>query len=120
MPVTAEMVLAALAEFARPEPVTCRYEQGVDWAASAVRRAVADHRLWKGPDNDLRIVEPALRAWLAGGPDYDSKDYNRGCEAGQEIVRLILDRVPEAIFDYLDDAARRSARLAAALGTDLP
>ncbi|MET9396175.1 hypothetical protein [Kitasatospora sp. NPDC002965] len=120
MPITAEMVLAALAEFARPEPVTCRYEQGVDWAASAVRRAFADHRLWKGPDNDLRVVEPTLRVWLAGGPDYDSKDYNEGCEAGQEIVRLVLDRAPEVVFNYLNDAARRSARLVAAFGTDRP
>ncbi|WP_331727450.1 hypothetical protein OG871_40490 (plasmid) [Kitasatospora sp. NBC_00374] len=118
MSITAEMVLAALAEFARPDVVHSRFEQGVNWAASAVRRAFAESRLRDGAERDLEAVETLLRAWLAKGPDQDSDDYDRGCEYGQQIIRLLLDRDPVHVFRELDDAATNAVLLAKTLYPD--
>ncbi|MFJ9521272.1 hypothetical protein ACIRPK_23855 [Kitasatospora sp. NPDC101801] len=118
MSITADMVLAALAEFARPEVVHSRFEQGVNWAASAVRRAFAENRLRDGAERDLEAIETALRAWLVKGPNQDSDDYDRGCEYGQRIVGLLLDRDPVHVLRELDDAATNAVLLATALCPD--
>ncbi|MER6253643.1 hypothetical protein ABT224_20035 [Streptomyces sp. NPDC001584] len=114
MPFTPEQIFAALHQAIKPDHATDRFEDGYAWAMDSVRRIVANHRLHGSDKQNLTTVEPAIRAWLDDGPDYDSKDYNDGCVAGQRAIRDILDGVDDEIISQLEDAARDYGRLLAA------
>ncbi|WP_435245043.1 hypothetical protein [Streptomyces tendae] len=111
---TAEETFAALYQALKPQYVGDRFERGYAWAMDSARAVLGRHRLDGDDAKNLATVTPALRAWLAEGPDRDSQDYNRGCEAGQETIRLILDGDPDEILSHLEDAARDHAKLLAA------
>ncbi|MEV1042959.1 hypothetical protein AB0J01_41325 [Streptomyces sp. NPDC050204] len=79
----------------------------------SVRTIVTNSRPDGSDEKNLAPVEPTIRAWLDDGPDRDNKDYNRGCEVGQEVIRLILDGDPDEVPSHLEDAARTAAKLLA-------
>lgn len=103
------LILAALEEALRPEPVHTRYDRGIDWARRAARQALEAAHFNPTARDALAVADKALRAWLGEGPDSDSEDYDMGCEHGQEQIRLILDGDYSEITDLLDDAKRRAA-----------
>ncbi|MFF9204380.1 hypothetical protein ACF1AE_21675 [Streptomyces sp. NPDC014986] len=108
---SAEQKFAALYQAIKPEHVGDRFDRGYAWAMESVRRILAGHRLDGTDAKNLATVEPAIRAWLYKGPDYDSAEYNRGCRAGQDAIRAILDGDDDEICSQLEDAARAYARL---------
>lgn len=110
---TPEEIFAALYQALKPEYVGDRFERGYAWATDSVRTILGKYRLDGSDERNLAAVTPAIREWLDKGPDYDSEDYNRGCEAGQEAIRLILDGDPDEILSHLEDAARDTANLLA-------
>ncbi|MEU2453964.1 hypothetical protein ABZ605_28275 [Streptomyces sp. NPDC012765] len=114
MTFTPEQTFAALYQAIKPEPATDRYDRGYAWAMDSVRRILAAHRLHGSAEHNLATVEPVIQAWLDEGPDYDSKDYNQGCAAGQHTIMQILDGNHDEVLSQLEDAARDSTRLFAA------
>ncbi|MFF2571100.1 hypothetical protein [Streptomyces sp. NPDC058084] len=110
---TAEETFAALYQAVKPDFVGDRFDRGYAWAMDSVRAILGRHRLDKSDERNLTVVEPAIREWLDKGPDRDSEDYDRGCESGQEAIRLILDGDPDEVLSHLEDAARNAARLLA-------
>jgi hypothetical protein len=108
---TAEQTFAALLQAIRPDAVNGRWERGYEWAMENVRRILCQHRLDHSPERNLAIVEPAIRAWLAQGPDYDSQAYIDGCTVGQETIRNILDGDRGEVLSQLEDAATTATRL---------
>ncbi|MFZ3475289.1 hypothetical protein ACODT3_42715 [Streptomyces sp. 4.24] len=114
MPFTPEQIFAALHQATKPDHATSRFEDGYAWAMDGVRRIIANHWLHGSAKQNLAVVEPPIRAWLDDGPDYDSKDYNEGCAAGQRAIRDILEGVDDEIISQLEDAARDYTRLLAA------
>ncbi|MER0443077.1 hypothetical protein ABR738_00550 [Streptomyces sp. Edi4] len=108
---SAEETLAALRQAMQPEHIGNRFDRGYAWAMDGARTIVGRHRPDASDAKTLAAVTPALRDWLDEGPDYDSHDYNRGCEAGQEAIRLILDGDPDEIISHLEDAARTAIQL---------
>ncbi|MFJ2752703.1 hypothetical protein [Streptomyces sp. NPDC087297] len=114
MPFTPEQIFAALHQAIRPDSATDRFDRGYAWAMDSVRRILAGHRLHGSAEHNLATIEPVIRAWLEEGPDYDSKDYNEGCAAGQRAISDILDGVDDEIISQLEDAARDYSRLLAA------
>ncbi|MCZ0983840.1 hypothetical protein O1L60_44565 [Streptomyces diastatochromogenes] len=110
---TAEEIFAALYQALKPDYVGDRFERGYAWATDSVRTILGKYRLDGSAERNLAVVAPAIREWLDKGPDRDSEDYNRGCEAGQEAIRLILDGDPDEVLSHLEDAARDAAKLLA-------
>ncbi|GAA1111967.1 hypothetical protein [Streptomyces javensis] len=110
-PFTAEQTFAALYQAVKPDFVGNRWERGYAWAMDSVRDILGKYRLDGSAESRLAVVEPAIREWLAAGPDRDSQEYNDGCLTGQDTIRGILDGDPEEVLSQLEDAAEAAQKL---------